>query len=84
MCLHGEVKSRGKVVDHLLQRLVLKWDDVPAVGADEVMVVVILAGGLVTSYALADLDAADQAKLLEFVKYPVDARTPDGSRALCL
>jgi hypothetical protein len=75
------LEPSSEPLDRLFEPLVLERGDLPAVLADEVMVM--LSAGLLGFVAGggADVDAADQVQLPEQLERPVDARDPDRATA---
>jgi len=67
--------------DRPLELGVLERDHLAAGVADHVMVMAFPAGRLEAGQALADLDARDQAQLLELLEDPVDAGPRDAAAA---
>ncbi len=70
----------GQAVERVLEALVLEGDDLAAVLADEVMVVLaVRVGGLVAGDAAADVDALHELRRREQVEDAVDARDSDAT-----
>jgi hypothetical protein len=68
----------GDADDRRLERRILERLDLPAVVADEVVVMLAAGiGSLETRYAVAEIDPLDEAELVEAVERAVDAREPD-------
>jgi hypothetical protein len=77
MILNGEAKFPGDLFLQRLDLTVFKLDDLPAVGADH-MIVVPLAGGVLEERApLAELTLVGKASLLQQFQGPIDGDEPD-------
>jgi hypothetical protein len=69
----------GETLELALEALVLEGDDLAAVGADEVVMVVSAAGRLEPCDAVADVHPLDESELGERVERAVDTRDADSA-----
>jgi hypothetical protein len=72
MILNGEAKFPGDLFLQRLDLTVFKLDDLPAVGADHVIVVPLAGGVLEERAPLAELTLVGKAGLLQQFQGPVD------------
>jgi hypothetical protein len=77
MILNGEAKFPGNLFLQCLDLTVFKLDDLPAVGADHVIVVPLAGGMLEQGTALAELALVGKASLLQQFQGPIDGDEPD-------
>ena len=78
-----EAELAGDIGDCVLQRGVLEGHHAAAVATDGVMMMVAVGlDALVADHSASDLDAQNQAELLELLERPVNARTPNPGATL--
>src|SRR4051812_4101199 len=78
----GEAVFAGDAILELLDALVLELDDVAAGGADQVIVVVPIEGGLVARLAAFEVPGGGEARVREDLHGPVDGGGADAGVAL--
>lgn len=78
MCCDGVAAALLDVADHALEPLVGEDLDLPAVVADDVMVVLLGASdGLVARDPVAEIESLDEPRFRQHLEHAVDARQPD-------
>ncbi len=77
------IQSRTELDDRALEHRIFKGDDIPAVRAEQVvMMLTARVGRLETGGSVAYIDALDEPQVQEYLEHPVDTRDSNGSAAV--